>query len=341
MQPYILEVFPQPHVTPALICIQHLALCGFHDKRADFDDDDPYKACNHLSDSLNDDPLLDYAYRSWVHHAHFCAHDECAAAAVADFVHACRGYPADIYHFRELDFLGPLQVAAFYGFDKLIHSAAQIQHQNARTPVFEESALPLACLGGEHACAAYLLSIPGTNVNLRAAFGDTALLVACRKGDIETVKLLLAVSDIDVSIADDGGCTALHVACSLGHIDIVKLLLNVRDIDVNTPVCTELSNPLTGAVNLASTEHGAKPSGFFVNAVDDDGKTALMDASLQGYTAIVKSLLAVPGIHVFHADEYDETALALAFEGGHEAIVDLILDFWIQCCTAERRSSPD
>jgi ankyrin repeat domain-containing protein 50 len=248
---------------------------------------------------------------------------------------ACRGYPGYDDLLDELDFLGPVQVAAFHGFDQLIHSAAQVQHPNAQTPLYQRSALMLACIKGNHACAAKLLSLPGTDVNLRDACGETALFIASMNGDIETVKLLLAVSDIDVNIADDDGRTALHKACEGGHIDVVKFLLNVSDIDFDAQGCEELSEPLTGAVNPSLGRDMVSAPGILVNSVDDNGDTALMDASSEGHLEVVKLLLSFPGISIVHANKHGRTALALAFKNNRKEVANLILDFWIHRCTSE------
>jgi ankyrin repeat domain-containing protein 50 len=329
----------------------HLSVCGFQDKKLD-DVRDIYK-------SLEDDPLLDHAWHSWPHHAHLCAHHEGASAAVADFVLACRGYPEEDDEYGELDVLGPLQVAAFYGLDQLIHSAAQVQHPNAQTPRHGISALIFACMKGNHACAAKLLSLPGTNINLHDSWGDTALLRATWNGEIETVKLLLAVSDIDVNIADNGRRTAPNEACEEGHIDIAKLLLNVSDIDVNI------------ADNYGQTAlHGACEGGHIdivkqllnlsdvdVNIADNDGRTALHKACRGGHIDVVKLLLNVsdidvdaqgceessepltgavnpslgrdmvsaPGILVNSVDDYGDTALMDTSSKGHLEVVKLLL----------------
>jgi Ankyrin repeats (3 copies) len=211
LEPYILELFPQPHTIPALACIRYLSLGGFQDKQPGDEDD--------IRQSFEEDPLLNYASDRWDHHAHLSSHDEGASAAIADFVLACRGYPARTDEYDGFDFLGPLQVAAFYGFDELIHLAAQVQHPNAQTPCYERSALMFACMKGNHACAAKLLSLPSTDVNLRDELGATAVILASKAGDTETVKVLLAVSGIDIDIADEGGVAALHWACERGSID--------------------------------------------------------------------------------------------------------------------------
>ena len=61
--------------------------------------------------------------------------------------------------------------------------------------------------------------------------------------------------------------------------------------------------------------------GLDVNAEDEDsGSTALCIASQGGHTAIVQLLLGTPGLEVNAADDDGDTALSLACGQGHTAI---------------------
>jgi ankyrin repeat domain-containing protein 50 len=68
--------------------------------------------------------------------------------------------------------------------------------------------------------------------------------------------------------------------------------------------------------------------GISINAVDDAGCSALMDAVREGSTEVARLLLKAPGIDVNAASIRDgHTALALAMRRGHGDIVDLLLAF--------------
>lgn len=65
--------------------------------------------------------------------------------------------------------------------------------------------------------------------------------------------------------------------------------------------------------------------GININAADDDGNTALMEASEKGEYSTVRALLDA-GADVNAVNEDGETALMLASEEGNTAIVRMLLD---------------
>jgi hypothetical protein len=98
-------------------------------------------------------------------------------------------------------------------------------------------------------------------------------------GNEAAVKLLIAAK-ADVDSADDDEDTALM--CAVDRPGIVKLLIEAK---------------------------------ADVNRANSEGYTALMMAcenSSENNVAVVKLLLAVPGIDIDHAGNYGETALSLA-----------------------------
>jgi ankyrin repeat protein len=154
------------------------------------------------------------------------------------------------------------------------------------------------------------------DVNTKDGRGWTALMSEAAKGHIDTVQALLDKgADIDAT-TDESGCTTLMLAAWYGHTAIVQALLN----------------------------KGAK-----VNMKSDSGKTALMAASFQGNTEIVKLLKRVEGINskllaairnyniykvcallnkgaTTNADDEDgQTALMFAARKGYMDIVQILL----------------
>ncbi|KAH6866169.1 hypothetical protein BKA70DRAFT_1580080 [Coprinopsis sp. MPI-PUGE-AT-0042] len=326
--PQVLKIFIYPHAIPALVCLSHLTLCGIQDA--------PMVGYiqGAFSPAYAQDPLLRYAYNSWIYHANLCKEHEPAATALRQFVLKCTRYPVS-YGSAFFGHFGPLQVAAYFGLEYLIQSAATLQSPNP-----EDSASPwgLAWLQDNYDCAKALLSLPNIDVNVPD--GDsriTPLVNVCTRGCLEGVNLLLASPGIDVngrsmggvisprappirgngelryiwddmtSISDgieDKSVTPLVAAARDGYVDIVKALLSAPGMDVNVP-CKG------GTALVWATRRGEAAivkllldfPGIDVNAVDNwRGLTALTWATERGYTEIVELLLAYPGIHVRHAD---------------------------------------
>ncbi|KAH6892840.1 hypothetical protein BKA70DRAFT_837847 [Coprinopsis sp. MPI-PUGE-AT-0042] len=189
--PLVKKAFPNPHVRLALVCISHLTRCGMQDTAiTNFEEFD---------DALTEDPLLGHAYRSWFYHVSQCMQHELVAPALAQFVLKCTKYPA-LLNPSYFDLLGPLDVAAFYGFEHLIQLAASLQPPNSLTPVTRRSTWTLAWGRKNYACAHALLSLPGFDANLLDGLDNTTPLVsAAVEGMWESVKLLLKAPGIDVN----------------------------------------------------------------------------------------------------------------------------------------------
>jgi ankyrin repeat protein len=66
--------------------------------------------------------------------------------------------------------------------------------------------------------------------------------------------------------------------------------------------------------------------GIDINQKDEDGRTALMEASFYGHAEIVKMLLEKQNIDINQIDEDGKTALMWASEGGHKEIVKMLLE---------------
>ena len=155
----------------------------------------------------------------------------------------------------------------------------------------------------------FLLSMPEINVNLRDKNRWTALMYASRYGHVEIVKLLLSKPDLNVNLQSEGGWTALMIASWKGKVEIVKLLLSR-----SKSVYTGMSETLTRSTNQR----------LDVNIEDESGETALMLASKNGHTEIVKLLLSRPEIDVNLRNVWVRTALMIASQWRHTEIVSLL-----------------
>jgi ankyrin repeat protein len=142
----------------------------------------------------------------------------------------------------------------------------------------------LAAAGG-HAEVAVILVKRGADANARSPWNPVR--VAAGEGHLEVVRALLKVG------ADPEGhnIPPLMAAASAGHLEIMDLLVKA----------------------------GAK-----VNRVTlDDFSSALTVAASRGQIEAVQWLIA-HGANVNHDDVHGRTALMLAEENGHPAVVDLL-----------------
>lgn len=86
-------------------------------------------------------------------------------------------------------------------------------------------------------------------------------------------------------------------------------------------------NPQTEALIQAAREGKADTvkallsgQGADVNATDDNGNTALLEAARYGHDDVVRALLAA-GANIKARDKDGKTALMLAVQGGHDDVV--------------------
>lgn len=121
---------------------------------------------------------------------------------------------------------------------------------------------------------------------------EKRFLIAARKGDIQTLAALLA-QDVDINTRNDKGETALRIACMNNDLPIARFLLD---------------------------------KGADVNMADAEGKSPLSRAAGEGFNALLKLLLAAPGIDVDAQKLDGDTALRLAVFYNHLESVRLLLD---------------
>ncbi|KAH6902525.1 hypothetical protein BKA70DRAFT_1434840 [Coprinopsis sp. MPI-PUGE-AT-0042] len=199
--PKVLEIFPCPHAILAHVCIAHLTNCGFQNHSLDGPRGDLIDPLEHHNNNL-----LTYAHRSWAHHSRECGGHTSVMVAVSELVLNCRTFPLDASQYQ-VDFGGPLHIAAVYSFEDLIPQAAQLHSPNVQTANSRASPLMLAVKIGHLACAKTLLSLPGIDANLRDVSGETALMKAAENGHIECVQLLVEAPGIDINARDNEGWT--------------------------------------------------------------------------------------------------------------------------------------
>ncbi|KAK4221984.1 ankyrin repeat-containing domain protein [Podospora fimiseda] len=159
--------------------------------------------------------------------------------------------------------------------------------------------LRLACHRG-HKEVASLLIKQGADVNAASPkTGRMPLHQACQNGHEEIVRLLVDnYARIDAQLKIHQGVTPLWIASYHGHTTIVSQLLNrgANPNSVNTQfgrtplhqACQNGKEDIEGHVDIVSTLLAA---GADINLQQKDGVTALFIAAQQGHAAIVKLLL--------------------------------------------------
>jgi ankyrin repeat protein len=156
---------------------------------------------------------------------------------------------------------------------------------------YSQTALLVATSAGNH-IAVQLLLERGANVNATDAGGYTSLMYAVNMGNEMMVNLMLQYEALTEVKVISSGRTALGLAARFGHDAIVRLLL----------------------------EHGAE-----VEAVDNDGETALHDATFGGHLTVMEVLVVQGHANVDAQDSSGQTPLMMAAEYGEDEAVHLLV----------------
>lgn len=180
---------------------------------------------------------------------------------------------------------------------------------------------------------------------------NKSLLKAAREGNLEGVKQELAATDVNE--ADGNGNTALHWAAENGHTEVVRLLLKHSNINLSAKNTEEKTSEQVAkesyypevaeiirramekkfieaakAGDLATVKNLLQ-AGVSINAVDEEGETALHHAAKNNHVKVVEKLLTAPGIEINKTSEKNGgTALHWAASRGYkEVIYKLLKDF--------------
>ena len=160
----------------------------------------------------------------------------------------------------------------------------------------------------------------GANPNLRIRYGKTALMAAAKAGAADLASRLVE-HGADVNARNDNGGTALMFAAIPGDPETIALLID-RGADVGatghfnwTALMVAASKGHGEGVRLL-LRHGADP-----NVQDAYGWTPLMRAVYGDKRAAVAALLGDDRVDLEARDERGATALHVAVERGHAALV--------------------
>lgn len=177
----------------------------------------------------------------------------------------------------------------------------------------------------KHAVSCYPAAKEGLGIDLDEApeLRDLWFLCAARSGQIEMVRLLLRTGDAVLGVMDAIGATPLSLAAENGHVDVVKLLLATRQTEIDlanirgqTPLSQAAVNGHLGVVKMLLATGRAKTERSM-----QFNYTPLHRAAKEGHLDVVKELLA-SGADINSKSVLGDTAMSLAMEKGHRAVVD-------------------
>lgn len=137
------------------------------------------------------------------------------------------------------------------------------------------------------------------------------------------VRLILARDEVDLNSQDDQDHTPLSWAAMSGQTAVINLLLARKDIWVNWPSNNGMT-PLSFAAQRGDEENVKAPLAIqliIVNSLDKQEYTLLLWAVEVGNLAVVKQLLAYPGISGTWRNTLGITPVMSAATGGYETIL--------------------
>ena len=218
------------------------------------------------------------------------------------------------------------------GLSALVHAARENHLGSVRTLLDagakienggDSSALIWAALNGNEHVVQYLME-RGADITSTDEHGNTALFYAVRMGHLEAVETLVA-NGAKATDGENRDGDALFWAKKKGFDDIVEILERAARPDGLSGVNRNQNSNL-----LKAAEEGRNQEvqalllmGVDVEALDEQGVTALMKASKNGHLETVHTLLDAGAST---EDGRANSALVWAAWGGHLSVVELLLE---------------
>lgn len=231
-----------------------------------------------------------------------------------------------IEHGAEVDDLDshiptPLMLAAQNGHLETIH--VLLKYGGSLNTPDDDGRLPLHAKG-DHADVVKFLVKESGNVTAKNSNGDSVLhLTSC----LELVTFLVE-QGADINSRGLLGRTPLHVAAERGHLDTVKYLIN-KGADINS--CNQIGfSILSSALEYG---HAALVEALIervcdlklTNKPDPEGAVIMQSAATNGFTDVIKRLLA-KGLSVDAIGRDGTTPLMVAARAGQYETVAFLLD---------------
>ena len=179
------------------------------------------------------------------------------------------------------------------GLPTTVVTARDFDEDATPTAVKGRAVLAAADVGDDRAVEA-ALAREAAEANATTENDVTALMLAARAGACGAVRALLA-KGADATLRSRKGCTALGLAAEVGAVDCARLLIEEGRAEVDA-------------------------------AVGQRELTPLLQAAAGGYLGVVEMLLA-NGAQVDKTRKDGVSALKLAAQGGHEAVVKVLLEY--------------
>lgn len=222
-----------------------------------------------------------------------------------------------------------------------------------------KTVLMLACEAGRLDVARLLVE-RGAAIDARSDFGNTPLMYAAGSGNEELMRYLVS-HGADIHEADNYGYTVTLMAARSGSLECLRFCAD-QGASLTAGAYHDLT-PLIVAGSAAVGRFLVEEAGADVNARGTTGFTALMNAAIRGDRALAECLieqgarlddreddvtgsfgktalhyaaehghedlvryLVTRGADVTIAAKYGERALAFAVDGGHVAVIDVLVD---------------
>ncbi|TFK22617.1 ankyrin [Coprinopsis marcescibilis] len=300
-----------PHALIASTCITFLRHYGFHDASTQGSDNDQEIWDRFASLKGNRTSMVDYPYKYWGIHATKSRIIPDSALAFLDDI---KEYP--LFWYPVPDFGGQIPITPyadrFTALERLhsIHVAAAYRIREYFDRLKSEGWASTPTLQNYDI------------FNSRTSSGSTPLILAASAGSEDVVRFLLGLDAVDANLTDWRGQTALLAAMENHHVGVAKAILSRGGSEADraptswpsdTPLaCTSQNGPRDIFQPLLDAKE------INVNAVNEEGETALAYAIQQGHHDVVKMLLQTKNIDV-------RGALDNALDQGRSDIIETLL----------------
>lgn len=173
------------------------------------------------------------------------------------------------------------------------------------------------------------------DINTKDETGKTAFMHAACGNHVDTMKLLLNTGKIDIQAKTNDNRTVLSLATSYGSVNAIKLLVSSNDDDDCEIECKidQLQLQIDAAFIDATSNNCKNTNGIQyllqhqsvnINAIDEEGFTALMHSIFAESDELVKLLLSYDEIDV-NIRTHNVNAISVCILTGNINMLELLL----------------